>query len=324
MGVLFEGEWRRDGIPTDDKGRFQRQETSFRNWVSADPEAEFPAEAERYHLYVSYACPWAHRTLIFRMLKGLEDMVSVSVVHHFMGDDGWTFAPGEGVVPDTVNGKRLLREVYLEADPGYTGRVTVPVLWDKTAGTIVSNESSEIIRMFNSAFDGVGARDGDYYPEALREEIDEVNERVFHTVNNGVYRAGFSGSQAAYDEAVNELFETLDWLDERLKDRRYLMGDRVTEADWRLLPTLLRFDPVYVTHFKCNRKRIIDYPHLWTYTRDLYQHPGIAGTVNMDHIKKHYFGSHTSINPTGIVPAGPDIDYSEPQDRARLSQDLDA
>ena len=312
MGVLLDGVWQQDGIPTDEKGRFQRQETSFRNWIEADPASEFPAEAGRYHLYVAYACPWAHRTLILRELKGLTDMISVSVVHHFMGDDGWTFEPGDGVVPDDVNGKRFLRDVYLAADPHYTGRVTVPVLWDKTKGTIVSNESSEIIRMFNSAFDGIGAAEGDYYPQELRGEIDRVNERIFHTVNNGVYKAGFSGSQDAYDEAVSELFDTLDWLEERLSDRRYLMGPEITEADWRLLPTLLRFDPVYVTHFKCNRRRIIDYPNLWAYTRDLYQQPGIAGTVNFDHIKKHYFGSHLSINPTGIVPAGPDIDFTLP------------
>ena len=307
MGVLFEGEWRADGIPTDEAGRFQRAESSFRSRIS--PDGPHPAEPGRYHLYVSYACPWAHRTLIFRKLKGLEDAISVSVVHPFMGDDGWTFETGDGVVPDGVNGARFLREVYLAADAAYTGRVTVPVLWDKEAGTIVNNESSEIIRMLNSAFDGAGAQEGDFYPEDLRSEIDAVNERVYHTVNNGVYKAGFAQSQEAYSEAVEALFDTLDWLETTLSEQRYVAADQVTEADWRLFPTLLRFDPVYVVHFKCNRKRLADYPNLWAYTRELYQVPGVAETVNLDHIKQHYFTSHTSINPQGLVPVGPDLDF---------------
>lgn len=314
MGVLFEGVWRTEEIPTDEAGRFQRAESSFRNWI--EEGGAFAPEAGRYHLYVSYACPWAHRTLIFRKLKGLEEMISLSVVHPFMGEDGWSFEAGDGVQPDCVNGKRFLREVYVAADAGYTGRVSVPVLWDKQTGTIVNNESSEIIRMFNTAFDGVGAEEGDYYPEALRGEIDAVNERVYHTVNNGVYKCGFAGSQGAYDEAVEALFDTVDWLDNRLSESRYLTGDTPTEADWRLFPTLVRFDPVYVTHFKCNRKRIVDYPNLWAYTRDLYQVPGVSETVNLQHIKQHYFTSHTSINPHGLVAAGPDIDFSAPHGRA--------
>lgn len=314
MGVLIDGEWREQGAPTDDAGRFQRAESHFRDTIG--PDGAHPAETGRYHLYVSYACPWAHRTLIFRKLKALEDMISVSVVHPFMGADGWTFEAGEGVVPDSINHARFLRDVYLSADPRFTGRVTVPVLWDKASGTIVNNESSEIIRMFNSAFDTIGAADGDYYPEELRSEIDGVNERVYHTLNNGVYRCGFATSQAAYDEAVEALFDTMDWLETTLSERRYLTGDQVTEADWRLFPTLIRFDPVYVVHFKCNRKRLVDYPSLWAYTRELYQHRGVAETVNLQHIKQHYFTSHTSINPQGLVPVGPDLDYAEPHGRA--------
>ena len=316
MGVLIEGEWCEDADRNDDAGHYKRAETQFRNWI--EPDGDFAPEAGRYHLYVSYACPWAHRTLIFRKLKGLDDKISVSVVHPFMGEDGWTFEPGDGVVPDCVNQKRFLREVYLCADSAYTGRVSVPVLWDKKAGTIVSNESSEIIRMFNTAFDGIGAAAGDYYPVDLRSEIDAVNERVYHTLNNGVYKCGFATTQSAYDEAAGALFDTLDWLDERLAERRYLVDDRVTEADWRLFPTLVRFDSVYVVHFKCNRRRLIDYSNLWTYTRDLYQTPGVAETVNIQHIKQHYFTSHTSINPQGLVPVGPDLDFSAPHGRAEM------
>lgn len=313
MGVLLDGEWRQEGVPTDDSGRFQRAETSFRDAITQG--GDYPAEAGRYHLYVSYACPWAHRTLIFRKLKALEDMISVSVVHPYMGVDGWTFEPGEDVVPDSVNHKAFLRDVYLSADANYTGRVSVPVLWDKTSGGIVNNESSEIIRMLNSTFDAIGAADGDFYPQDLRGEIDRVNERVYNTLNNGVYRCGFAASQAAYEEAVEALFDTMDWLETTLTERRYVAGDRLSEADWRLFPTLIRFDPVYVVHFKCNRKRLVDYPNLWAYTRELYQHPGIAGTVNLRHIKQHYFTSHTSINPQGLIPAGPDLDYAEPHGR---------
>lgn len=318
MGVLLDGEWRQEGMTTDEHGRFQRAESSFRNWIG--PDGRFPAEAGRYHLYVSYACPWAHRTLVFRKLKGLERMISVSVVHPFMGADGWTFEAGAGVVPDCVNQKRFLRDVYLAADDTYTGRVTVPVLWDKSAGSIVSNESSEIIRMFNSAFDSIGAATGNYCPQGLHDEIEAINERIFRTVNNGVYRAGFATAQAAYSEAVEALFDTLDWLDARLSEQRYLAGDVLTEADWRLFPTLVRFDPVYVAHFKCNVKRLVDYPNLWGYTRELYQHPGIAETVDLCHIKQHYFTSHRSINPHGLVPAGPELDFGAPHGREILSQ----
>ena len=324
MGLLVDGQWRDRWYDTRiSEGRFVRKESQFRNWVTADgspgPSGSggFEAEPGRYHLYVSHACPWAHRTLIFRAIKGLEEMISLSAVHWLMGESGWTFEDAE--IPDTVNQAQFMHQVYTAARSDYTGRVTVPVLWDKRRGTIVSNESSEIIRMFNGAFDGVGAAPGDYYPEALREEIDAVNERVYRTVNNGVYRSGFATTQEAYEEAVGPLFESLDWLESRLSRRRYLTGGAITEADWRLVTTLFRFDPVYVGHFKCNLKRIADYPNLSAYTRDLYQQPGIAETVRLDHIKAHYYGSHESINPTRIVPRGPEIDYGAPHDRDRFN-----
>jgi len=270
MGLLVDGRWHDQWYDTaESKGRFERSASRFRNWITPDGSpgptgvGGFAAAPGRYHLYVSLACPWAHRTLIFRALKGLEDMVGVSVVHWHMAEQGWSVDHGPGVVPDTVNGARYLREIYTRADPGYSGRVTVPVLWDKQTSTIVNNESSEIIRMFNSAFDGVGAAPGDYYPEDVREEIDTINARVYETLNNGVYRAGFATTQAAYEEAVVPLFETLDWLDQRLTTRRYLSGARITEADWRLFTTLVRFDPVYHGHIKCNLRRLIDYPNLW-------------------------------------------------------------
>jgi len=322
MGLLQNGKWVDQWYDTkSSKGRFVRKDSLFRNWITGDGSpgptgtGGFKAEAGRYHLYVSHACPWAHRTLIFRALKGLEEMISLSVVNWYMGTDGWTFHDADGVIPDTVNGANYLRQVYTKADPHYNGRVTVPVLWDKKTGTIVSNESSEIIRMFNTAFDEVGAKPGDFYPETLHADIDALNERIYDTVNNGVYKAGFATTQEAYDEAVAQLFETLDVLEDRLSTRRYLVGSTLTEADWRLFTTLVRFDPVYVGHFKCNLKRIADYPNLSGYVRDLYQQPGIAATVRMDHIKNHYYGSHTSINPTGIVPKGPEIDFSAPHDR---------
>ncbi len=323
MGLLVEGQWQDRWYDTKStKGRFVRKDAQFRNWVTADGSAGptgdggFAAKPGRYHLYVSYACPWAHRTLIFRAIKGLEDSISISVVHWLMGDSGWTFETAE--IPDTINDADFLYQVYAAADPGYTGRVTVPVLWDKERGTIVSNESSEIIRMLSSAFDEIGAKPGDYYPEPLREEIDTINERVYHTLNNGVYRAGFATTQEAYEEAVIPLFETLDWLEERLSQKRYLTGNAITEADWRLATTLFRFDPVYAGHFKCNLRRIADYPNLSGYTRDLYQQPGIAGTFRLDHVKLHYYGSHESVNPTRIVPIGPTIEYSLPHDRDRF------
>jgi len=324
MGLLVDGQWQdRPRETQSTKGRFVRRDAQFRNWVTADgspgPSGDggFKAEANRFHLYVSYACPWAHRTLIFRVLKGLEEMIPISVVHWLFGESGWTFEDSE--IPDSINQADFLYQVYTASDADYTGSVTVPVLWDKERSTIVSNESSEIIRMLNCAFNEAGAKSGDYYPEALREEIDTVNERVYHTLNNGVYRAGFSTTQEAYEEAVVPLFETLDWLEERLGRQRYLTGSAITEADWRLLTTLLRFDPVYVGHFKCNLRRIADYPNLSAYTRDLYQQPGIAKTLRLDHVKLHYYRSHTSVNPTRIVPVGPELDYSAPHDRDRFA-----
>jgi len=326
MGLLQDGKWVDQWYDTkSNKGRFVRKDAVFRNWVTADgaagPSGEggFGAEAGRYHLYVSLACPWAHRTLIFRQIKGLEPMISLSVVHWEMLEDGWTFRPGEGVVADTVNHADFMHQVYTAADPQFSGRVTVPVLWDKSRNTIVSNESSEIIRMFNSAFDALGAHQGDYYPQAKRVEIDEVNARVYETLNNGVYRAGFASNQEAYEEAVVPLFDTLNWLEKRLSGQRYLIGETLTEADWRLFTTLLRFDPVYVGHFKCNLRRIADYPALSNYVRDLYQYPGVAATVSLSHIKSHYYGSHLMINPTGVVPLGPVIDYAAAHDRDQLT-----
>lgn len=316
MGQLVDGVWRSGDVrgATED-GNFKRTESAFRDWIRDDSAARFQPEAGRYHLYVSYACPWAHRTLIFRRLKGLEGMIGVAVVDPLMLEDGWRFS---GDHPDTLNGAEYLHQIYARADPGYTGKVTVPVLWDKKEGTIVSNESAEIIRMFNSAFDRIGAKPGDYYPADIAEEIDSVNGRIYETVNNGVYRAGFATKQRAYDDAFLDLFDTLDWLEERLSTRRYLLGERITEADWRLFPTLLRFDPVYHGHFKCNRNRIVDFPNLWDYTRELYQWPGVAATVHLDHIKAHYYASHRTVNPTGIVPSGPSIDFTGPHGRGRL------
>ena len=323
MGHLVDGIWRQDEPQRNaPDGRFVRQAAVFRNWVTAgggpgpSGEAGFAAASGRYHLYVSYACPFAHRTLIFRALKGLEDHIGVSVVHPLMKEDGWTFATEyDGATGDLALGKRFLREVYLAADPNATCRVSVPVLWDKARGAIVSNESAEIIRMFNSAFDGITGNREDYYPEPLRAGIDAVNARVFETVNNGVYMAGFARTQAAHEEAVTALFGTLDWLDERLSGQRYLMGERITEADWRLFTTLLRFDPVYVGHFKCNIRRIADYPALSGFLRELYRWPGVAATTRLDHIKFHYYASHESVNPRGLVPLGPEIDLMAPHGR---------
>ena len=304
-----------------ENGRFIRPTSTFRHWVTPDgapgPSGEggFPAQAGRYHLYVSAACPWAHRTLIFRKLKGLEDMISISAVGSFVESRGWCFTPEPGVIPDTVNGADYLSEVYLLADPGYSGRFTVPVLWDKQRHTIVNNESSEIIRMFNSAFDGVGARAGDYYPARLREAIDAYNDDIYTNINNGVYRAGFATSQAAYEEAANKLFAALDRLETHLARHRYLVGEVLTEADWRLFTTLVRFDSVYHGHFKCNRRRLVDYPNLWAYTRELYQVPGVADTVNLPFIKKHYYADQRMVNPHGIVPVGPELDFTTPHGR---------
>lgn len=325
MGLLQDGKWVDQWYDTESEGgRFKRKQSAFRNWVTKDgasgPTGErgFKAEANRYHLYVSLACPWAHRTLIFRAIKGLEEIISYSTVHWYMAEDGWTFKEEEGVVSDTLNGANYLHQIYTKADPAYSGRVTVPVLWDKKTKTIVSNESSEIIRMFNSAFDEIGAKPGDFYPENLQAEIDELNDRIYSSVNNGVYKAGFATTQDAYEEAIAPLFETLDWLEDRLNTQHYLTGGQITEADWRLFTTLVRFDPVYVGHFKCNIRRIADYPNLSAYVRDLFQQKGIAETVNMTHIKNHYYVSHETINPTGVVPIGPEIDFSKPHDRDRF------
>ncbi len=327
MGLLVDGTWQDRWYDTASSGgRFKRQVSQFRNFVTPDgapgPSGDggFPAEAGRYHLYVSLACPWAHRTLIFRRLKGLEDAIGVSVVHPLMKEHGWTFGSDfPAATGDRLHGLDKLYEVYLKADPGYTGRVTVPLLWDKTQDRAVSNESSEIIRMFNSAFDGAGAAEGDYYPEALREEIDAVNARVYDDVNNGVYKTGFATTQEAYEEAFDTLFNALDWLEARLSRQRYLVGDRLTEADWRLYTTLVRFDPVYVGHFKCNLRRIADYPALSGYLRELYQVPAARETTDFAHIKTHYYASHATINPTGVVPKGPELDLEAPHGRDRLA-----
>lgn len=325
MGLLVDGEWKDEWYDTDSTGgRFKRSQAAFRNWITADGSAGpdgkggFKAEPGRYHLYVAYACPWAHRTLIFRKLKGLEDMISVSVVNPIMREHGWTFRNGYKVIADSVNGAEFMHQVYTRAMSDYSGRVTVPVVWDRQQETIVSNESADIIRMFNSAFDSVGAKKGDYYPESLREEIDAVNDTVYTNVNNGVYKAGFATTQEAYEEAVLPLFETLDQLEKRLSEQRYLCGNRITEADWRLFTTLIRFDSVYVGHFKCNLRRIEDYPNLSNYVRDLFQFPGVSETVELRAIKLHYYGSHKTINPHYVIPLGPALDFHRPHDRNRF------
>ncbi|MBX6322319.1 MAG: glutathione S-transferase family protein [Rhodospirillaceae bacterium] len=321
MGLLVDGVWQERWYDTEASGgAFVRARSTFRDRVEADPGARHPAAPGRYHLYVSLACPWASRTLVFRKLKGLEDAISLSIVDPVMGPGGWTFTTAPGCIPDTVNGCRYLHEVYRLAKPDYTGRVTVPVLWDKVARTIVNNESADIIRMLNSAFDAFATRAlPDQYPEALRPRIDALNARIYDTVNDGVYKAGFATRQDKYEAAVAALFATLDDLERLLAGQRYLCGAAFTEADWRLFTTLVRFDAVYYGHFKCNLRRLVDYPNLWAYTRDLFQTPGVAETVNLDHIKTHYYRSHRTINPTGIVPVGPVIDFSAPHGRERLS-----
>ncbi|WP_375279283.1 glutathione S-transferase family protein [Pseudooctadecabacter sp.] len=326
MGQLVDGEWHDVWYDTKSTGgAFKRDNAKFRNWITADGsagpsgEAGFKAESDRYHLYVSYACPWAHRALVFRKLKGLEDHITISAVHPDMLSDGWTFETDDhGATGDTLYGHDFVRDIYVRANPQATGRVTVPILWDKERETIVSNESSEIIRMFNSAFDGITGNTDDYWPEEMRDDIEAVNARVYDTVNNGVYKSGFATTQAAYDAAVHPLFDSLDWLEDRLGQGRYLMGDRMTEADWRLWTTLIRFDMVYHQHFKCNRKRILDYPNLMGFTRELYQVPGVAETVNMHHIVRHYHYSHESINPNRILPINPVIDFDAPHGRGGL------
>ncbi|PHR64908.1 MAG: glutathione-dependent reductase [Idiomarina sp.] len=308
MGLLVDGKWQNKWYDTDSTGgKFERSAAQFRNWIEADGNAKFPAQSGRYHLYVSFACPWAHRTLIFRQLKELESHISVSVVHPLMLENGWEFA--DQPLNDGLYNLDFLYQLYLKADSHYSGRVTVPVLWDKQQQTIVSNESADIIRMFNSAFNDITGNTLDFYPEKLQQDIDTINDYVYDRVNNGVYKCGFATQQTAYEEAFEELFEALDKLEERLATQSYLVGETLTEADWRLFTTLVRFDSVYVGHFKTNKRRIVDYPNLWNYVKALYQVPGIAETVVMDHIKQHYYGSHHMINPTGIVPVGPQIDF---------------
>ena len=324
MGQLVDGVWHDVWCDTKSTGgAFQRTNAKFRNWITQDGSAgssgtnNFQAQSGRYHLYVSYACPWAHRALIFRALKGLKEHISISAVHPDMLSDGWTFkTDDQGATGDTLFGLPFVRDVYLKAEPNMTGRVTVPILWDKKSETIVSNESSEIIRMFNCAFDKITGNTDDYWPAALREEMAPINDRIYDTFNNGVYKSGFATTQAAYNAAVNPLFDTLAWLEARLSENRYLMGSVVTEADWRLFTTLIRFDPVYHLHFKCNRNRIVDYPNLWAYTRELYQWPGVADTVNLNHIVRHYHYSHETINPHRIIPINPVLDYAAAHGRS--------
>ena len=323
MGLLIDGVWHDQWYDTKSTGgSFKRQDAKFRNWITSDGRAGpsgtggFTPDSDRYHLYISHACPWAHRTMIFRTLKGLKEHISISAVHPDMLGDGWTFeTDNNGASGDTLYNSAFARDIYTRADPKFTGRVTVPILWDKQRETIVSNESSEIIRMFNSAFDGLTGNTDDYWPDHLRDAIAPINARIYDTLNNGVYKSGFATTQQAYDTAVGPLFDTLDWLEERLAENRYLMGDALTEADWRLFTTLLRFDLVYHLHFKCNRRRIVDYPNLWGYTRDLFQVPGVADTVNFDHIVRHYHYSHETINPHRIIPINPVLDFNSPHGR---------
>tara|TARA_R110000850_G_scaffold32328_6_gene89014 strand:+ start:799 stop:1773 length:975 start_codon:yes stop_codon:yes gene_type:complete len=323
MGLLIDGKWQDSWYDTDKTdGAFERQESDFRNWVTADgsagPSGEggFKAEADRYHLYISHACPWAHRSMIFRTLKGLEGLIDVSVVHPDMLGDGWTFDTSfDGATGDRQFGLPYARDLYTRAQSDFTGRVTVPILWDKERGTIVSNESSEIIRMMNSAFNGITGNTDDYWPSDLRLEIEAINARIYDTLNNGVYKSGFATTQKAYDAAVYPLFDTLDWIEDILSRSRYLTGARITEADWRLFTTLVRFDSVYHQHFKCNRSRIVDYPNLWAYTRELFQWEGVADTIHFDHIVRHYHYSHETINPNRIIPINPVIDWTVPHGR---------
>lgn len=323
MGFLQDGTWQDAWYDTKKTGgKFERSTAGFRNWITPDGAAGptgtsgFKAQAGRYHLYVSYACPWAHRTLIFLALKGLKDMITVSVVHPDMLGDGWTLATDfPGTTGDTLFGLPFLRDIYTRAEPNVSGRVTVPILWDKELGTIVSNESSEIIRMFNSAFDGITGNTLDFWPKAQRDGIEQMNARIYDTVNNGVYKAGFATTQAAYDAAIVPLFDSLDWLEDRLATHRYVMGDTITEADWRLFTTLVRFDLVYHGHFKCNKRMLKDYPNLWGFTRELYQWDGVADTTHFDHIVRHYHYSHDTINPNRIIPITPDLDWTAPHGR---------
>jgi putative glutathione S-transferase len=323
MGLLINGVWQEQEPATTKDGHFERRDSAFRNWITPDgrpgPTGQdgFRAMAGRYHLYVSLACPWAHRTLIMRSLKGLQDIIPISVTHWLMAEHGWTFAAGEGVIADPLYNSRYVYELYARADAEYSGRATVPILWDQHTQTIVNNESADIIRMLGSAFDQVRAKPGDYYAQPLRSDIDTINQRIYDTLNNGVYKAGFATTQAAYEAAVRPLFETLDWLEDRLSQSRFLLGETLTEADIRLFTTLVRFDSVYHGHFKCNIRRVADYKNLWAYTRDMFQLPGVAETVDFGHIKRHYYMSHRRINPTAIVPVGPSLDFEAPADRSR-------
>jgi len=313
--MLVEGEWKTERQQEDEEGRFVRPSTTFRSFVTADGSSGYKAEPDRYHLYISWACPWAHRTAILRKLKGLEEAISLSVLHPVMGEEGWAFSDA---YPDQLNDASYLSEIYTKADKEYTGRVTTPILWDKKEETIVNNESRDIMRMLDTEFEAFTKESANFYPEGLREEIDRTLDELYEPVNNGVYRAGFATEQDAYEEAVTELFEALDRWEGVLSGRRYLCGDRTTEADWAFFTTLVRFDPVYHYHFKCNLRRVVDYPNLWGYLKDLYQRPGVAETVDFDHIKRHYYVSHDSINPTGIVPKGPILNHDEPHERERL------
>lgn len=316
MGLLIKGKWHDKWDYNNDEGEFIREESQFRNWITKDGsagptgEAGFKAEPNRYHLYVSLACPWASRALIMRSLKGLEDMISISVVNTLMGENGWTFEEEEGVIQDPVIQANYMYQIYTHVEPDYSGRVTVPVLYDLKENKIVNNESADIMRMLNSAFNEVGGNDKDFLPEDKMPEIDAINEKVYGTINNGVYKAGFATTQDVYEKEVTTLFDALDDIEERLEHSRYLVGDEITEADWRLFTTLIRFDSAYYGHFKCNIRRIVDYKNLWRYTRELYNEPGVKETVNFDHIKKHYYRSHKQINPNGIVPKGPELDFS--------------
>ena len=308
-GMMIEGEWKNEGYEKDDKGRFQRNPTTFRDRITADGSSGFPAVANRYHLYVSYACPWAHRTLIMRSLKELTDAISISVVDPLMAEDGWEFSDFRGTIPDTVNDTKYLRKVYAIADSNYTGRVTVPILWDKETSTIVNNESREIIRMFDTEFRDIASNEVDLYPQGLKDKVDRAIDDIYDPINNGVYKAGFAKSQSAYEEAVTELFAALDYWEDILAKQKYLCGDSLTEADICMFTTLFRFDAVYYVHFKCNLRHIWDYPNLWNYLKNIYHYPGVKETCNLEHIKLHYYQSHPHINPSGIVPKGPAINF---------------
>lgn len=321
LGMLINGQWVSERNQEDAQGRFIRPSTTFRHWITADGSSGFQAQSDRYYLYVSLACPWAHRTIIMRQLKGLEAAIGLAIVDPEMGEEGWAFSEAPGCIPDQVNQAQYLREIYLKAEPNYTGRVTVPVLWDRHTSTIVNNESREIMRMFDTEFEAVATSGRNFYPTELSQAINQTIDAIYQPINNGVYRAGFASTQTAYEEAVTELFQHLDHWEAVLGQQRYLCGDQITEADWCMFTTLLRFDPVYYGHFKCNLRRIVDYPNLWNYLKDLYQQPGVSKTCNIAHIQQHYYKSHTKINPTRIVPKGPLINFAAPHDRDRPFRD---